>query len=182
MSVAKESITPMSSIQSLQLHDNSSSTDATQFRQVLGALQYLPLTWPNISYTINKLAQFMHFPTKTHWSTTKQILRYLKATIHHGLFLKRHQKLCVTAFTDVDWEDNRDNRTSTSTYIVHTLSISVVMQFPWCSKKQKIVAHSTTEAEYLASCAAEVVWLKNLLTKLHVNCLSAPQIFGDNCK
>ena len=63
---AKECPTPMSSSQTLQLHEDSISTYTTQFRQVISALQYLSLTRPDISYAINKLAQFMHSPSKTH--------------------------------------------------------------------------------------------------------------------
>ncbi|PON51233.1 hypothetical protein PanWU01x14_217940, partial [Parasponia andersonii] len=129
-------------------------------------------------YAVNKLSQFMHSPTETHWSAAKWILRYLKYTIHHGLFLRCSQQLCVTAFTDADWAGNRDDRSSTSAYIVYLSGNAI----SWCSKKQKSIVRSSTEAECraLASCAAEILWVKNLLGELQVPCLSTPQIFCDN--
>lgn len=99
---AKECTTRISSTQSLHFHDGSPPTDANKFRLVIGALQYLSLTCPGISYATNKLAQFMHSPIATPWSATKRLLRYLKNTICHGLFLKRHQELNVSTFTDAD--------------------------------------------------------------------------------
>ena len=120
----------------------------------------------------------MHSPTETHWSATKRLLCYLQYTIHHGLFLKRHQKLYLTAFTDADWAGNSDNARLT----LITLSILVGNVIAWCSKKQKTVAQSSTKAEYraLTSCAAEVLWINNLLIELHTRCLFPPQIFCDN--
>ena len=138
----------------------------------------ISLTRPEISYVVNKLAQFMHSLSEIHWSTTKRVLRYLKSIIYHGLFLKSKQHLHVTAFTNADYAENRDDRTSTSSYIIY-LGGNVIS---WCSKKQKSVAHSSTEAEYqaFASCAAEVLWIKNLLSELHVPCSIFPQLFCDN--
>lgn len=103
---------------------------------------------------------------------------HLKEMMHQGQFLKRNQHLHVTAFTDANWASNRDDCTSTSPYIVYLGGNAI----SWCSKKQKTVAHSSTKVEYrpLASCAAEVLWVKNLLQKLHVVCPSAPNIFCDN--
>ena len=77
--------------------------------------------------------------------------------MHHGLFLKRDQQLHLTTFTDAYWVGNHDDRTSTSAYIVYLGGNAI----SWCSKKQKTVAHSSTEAKYraFASCAAEILWL-----------------------
>ena len=62
----KESSTPMSSPVHLTLNDGSPPANATQFRSLIGGLQYLQLTRPDIAFAINKLAQFMHAPTQTH--------------------------------------------------------------------------------------------------------------------
>lgn len=66
MDGAKEVLTPMSTTESLALDDGSSPTNATEYRQIIGSLQYLSLTQLDISFTVNKLAQFMHYPTATH--------------------------------------------------------------------------------------------------------------------
>ena len=49
-------------------------TDATEYWSVIGALQYLTLTRPDISLTVNKLFQFMHRPTTGHWAAVKRLL------------------------------------------------------------------------------------------------------------
>ena len=107
----------------------------------------------------------MHHPID--WIAAKQPLCYLKHTIHQGLFLKHHQHLNLTTFSNVDWAGKLDNRTSATAYIVYLGGSAI----SWCSRKQKSVARSSTEAEYraLASCAAEVIWLHNLLKKLDIS-------------
>ena len=160
---SKACVPPLSTFQHLCLNDGFSPTDAYKFCQVINALQYFALTRPNISSAVNKLAQFMHCPSENHWSSINSVLRYLKSTIHHGLFIKQHQTLNLIAFTDADCTSNRDDRTSTS-------------------KKQKFVAHSSTTTEYqaLASYVAEVLWVNNMLVELHVSCSYSPQIFCNN--
>ena len=95
--------------------------------------------------------------------------------MYHGLFLKRDQQFHLTAFTDVDWAGNRNDCTLTSAYIVYLGGNAI----SWCSKKQKMIARSSIKAEYraLASCAAEVLWLQNLLHELHINHVTTPTIF-----
>lgn len=51
--------------------------DVTLYRSIVGALQYATITRPKISYTVNRVCQFMHSPTDTHWKAVKRILRYL---------------------------------------------------------------------------------------------------------
>ncbi|RVW87804.1 Retrovirus-related Pol polyprotein from transposon RE1 [Vitis vinifera] len=97
----KNSSTPMSSTSHLTLNDGSPPTNATQFRSLVGGLQYLQLTRPAIAFVVNKLAQFMHAPTQTHWTAAKRLLHYLKHTIHFGLTFQRPQPLHLQAYSDV---------------------------------------------------------------------------------
>jgi hypothetical protein len=53
--------------------------DPTEYRHIVGALQYVTLTQPNIAYLVNQLCQHMHNPTSVHFIATKRVLRYLKA-------------------------------------------------------------------------------------------------------
>ena len=85
MSGAKDVSTPLSTTQSLQLIDGTAAVDSSEFRRIIGRLQYLSLTRPDISFAVNKLSQFMHKPTTNHWTATKRLLRYLKQTIFHGI-------------------------------------------------------------------------------------------------
>ena len=85
MSGAKDVSTPLSTTQSLQLIDGTVVVDSSEFRRILGSLQYLSLTRPDISFAVNKLSQFMHKPTSNHWTAIKRLLLYLKQTIFHGI-------------------------------------------------------------------------------------------------
>jgi histone deacetylase 1/2 len=59
--------------------------DSTEYRSIVGALQYWTLTRPDISFVVNKVCQFLHKPTTVHWSAVKRILRYLQYTLGIGL-------------------------------------------------------------------------------------------------
>ena len=58
--------------------------DPTRFRQIVGALQYLTFTCPDICFAVNRVCQFMHAPTDSHWAVVKRILCYLKGTTSYG--------------------------------------------------------------------------------------------------
>ena len=177
---AKDVSNPLSTTTSLKLVDGTSSTNSTLFRSVIGALQYLSLTRSDISFSVNKLSQFMHKPTVTHWTAAKRLLRYLKHTIFHVLHIRKKKKSSFELIThsDVDWASNYDDWTSTSAYI----SFLGVNPISWSSKKQSAVAHSSTEAEYraLANAASETSWLLSLFKELGLPLSGQPKLLYDN--
>ena len=113
---SKDVSTPMSSTEPLCLQDGSPLADATEYGRIVGAMQYLSLTWPDISFAVNKLSQFMH-----HWSAVKRVLRYLKGTCTHGILIRKSVSLNLHAFADVNWVGDVNDRTSTSSYLVFLL-------------------------------------------------------------
>ena len=120
--------------------------DATEYRSIIGALQYCTITRPDIAVAVNKLCQFMHAPTDVHLQAVKQVLRYLKGTGHHDLLLHRSPVHSLYCYTDADWASCPDNRRNTSAYCIflgHNL-------ISWSSSKQKVVSRSSTESEYRA--------------------------------
>ncbi|VVA25187.1 Hypothetical predicted protein, partial [Prunus dulcis] len=104
--------TPCISGQKLSLHGGEPLVDPSEYRQVVGALQYLTITRPDLSYAVNQVCQFMHSPTTLHWQAVKRILRYLKATYDHGLRYKPG-KLELNAYSDADYAGDPDTRHST---------------------------------------------------------------------
>ncbi|GJT46879.1 retrovirus-related pol polyprotein from transposon RE2 [Tanacetum coccineum] len=113
-------------------------------------------------------------------STTalKRVLRYLKGTIHHRLFLNRKLAITLTAFSDSNWDGIKDNGHSTTAYILY-LGSNIIS---WRSARQKSVSRSSTEAEYkaLANASAEMMWVQNLLHELGISLHETPTLFCDN--
>ena len=75
MQDAKIVLTPIPTSSTLKLTLGSSLSDPTEYRKVVGSLQYLLITRPDIAFAINKLSQYMHCPTTDHWSFVKRLLR-----------------------------------------------------------------------------------------------------------
>ncbi|XP_019191054.1 PREDICTED: uncharacterized protein LOC109185568 [Ipomoea nil] len=126
----------------------------TQYRRLVGALQYLTITRPDLSFSVNRLCQFMHSPTSDHWGLLKRVLRYVKGTISYGLRLFASASTTIHGFSDSDWAGCPIDRKSTSGYAVF-LGDNLIS---WLSRKQRTVARSLTEAEYkaLADVSTEV--------------------------
>ena len=78
-------------------------SDPTMFRSLAGALQYLTITRPDLSFSVNSICQFMHAPTEDHFRALKRILRYVKGTIDHGLQLHKVLTHNLIAYSDADW-------------------------------------------------------------------------------
>lgn len=164
--------TPMVSTSKLSKIGSNVVSDPTQFRSVVGALQYATLTRPEISFAVNKVCQFLSNPLEEHWKAVKRILRYLSGTLHHGLLIQPaspHQPLSLLGFCDADWASDPDDRRSTSGACVF-LGPNLVS---WWSKKQQLVARSSAEAEYrsMAQLASEMLWVQSLLQELHCRLL-----------
>jgi histone deacetylase 1/2 len=172
--------TPMQSSCKLSKDGSPALSDPFMYRSVVGALQYATLTRPEISYVVNKVCQFMSCPLEAHWVAVKRILRYLKGTLHHGLCLSPaipSTAPSLKMFCDADWASDPDDRRSTSGAALY-FGPNLIS---WWSRKQLVVARSSTEAEYksLAHATAELLWVQTLLTELLVS-FTSPVIYCDN--
>ncbi|KAG6494785.1 hypothetical protein ZIOFF_042546 [Zingiber officinale] len=150
-----------------QLHKDLEGTpiDATEYRHLIGCLRYLLHTRPNLSYSVGMASRYMERPTIMHHKVVKQILRYLKGTIHFGLvYIKGPQEFCIFGYSDSDLAGDLDGRKSTSGMAFY-LNESLVS---WNSQKQKTVALSSCEAEFMAAttAACHALWLKSLASEL----------------
>ncbi|RVX04050.1 Retrovirus-related Pol polyprotein from transposon TNT 1-94 [Vitis vinifera] len=168
----KPAKTPGAVGKNLSKFDGDPMDEVTQYRSVVGALQYLTITRPDIAFAVNKACQFMQQPTSAHWLSVKRILRYLKGTMQDGLLLSPSTNLTIEGFSDADWGAQPDDRRSSSGYLVY-LGGNLVS---WSSTKQKVVSRSSAESEYrgLALATAEIIWMQALLQELCVPILRFP--------
>lgn len=84
----------------------------------------------------------------------------------------------LIAFTDADWGCGLDDKKSIGGFCVYFAGNLI----PWSSKRQTIVARSSTESEYhlLSNTAAELVWLTSLLKEMKIENIITPIIWCDN--
>ncbi|XP_026417101.1 uncharacterized protein LOC113312572 [Papaver somniferum] len=158
--------TPLAANVKIQKLGSEKFTDPTLYRSVVGALQYLHITRPDISVAVNKACQYMHEPYIEHWELVKIILRYLKHSIDYGLFFTPGGDYTLNAYSDADWAGSLDDRRSTSGYCIYFGGNLV----SWNARKQKTVSKSSTEAEYrgVAIATSEIIWIQSLLVELGV--------------
>lgn len=125
-----------------------------------------------ISYSVNKVCQYMHNPLESYWVVVKHILRYLVGTLDHGLYLQRPSNLNLIGFCDSDLATDRDDKRSTSGFCMF-LGLNLVS---WQSKKQQIITRSTVEVKYMivANLAAEMTWLRSSLSKFQITLQFTP--------
>ncbi|GJQ92154.1 retrovirus-related pol polyprotein from transposon TNT 1-94 [Tanacetum coccineum] len=99
---------PMVTSSSLSLDDSTTFSNPVKYQQVVGSLQYVTLSRPDIAFAINKVCQYMHAPSENHWSVVKRILIYLHGTVEHGMLIRRSSGSILQAFTNVLWKGNPD--------------------------------------------------------------------------
>ncbi|XP_031280342.1 uncharacterized protein LOC116138823 [Pistacia vera] len=118
--------TPMASKSCAIASDNNLFSDPTFYRSIVGALQYLTFTRPDLSYSVNFACQFMHAPTIGHY----QILT--------------SNTLDLYAFSDADWAGCPITRRSTTSFYTFLGGNCL----SWSAKKQSTIYRSSAEAEY----------------------------------
>ncbi len=152
--------------------------EATVYRLLVGSLMYLVNTRPDLCYAVNEMSQAMVQPTKMFWKASKHILKYLKVTSQYGLWYRWTQGVKLQGFTDADWVGSPSDRKSTSGGIFNLGSATV----SWYSRKQRSLALSSTEAEYMAAsqAACEVIWMRKILVGLFDQRMDPTVIYCDN--
>lgn len=116
MAECHSTATPVDTRAKLSATDGAPFEDASQYRGLAGALQYLALTRPDIAYVVQQVCLFMHDPRELHLALIKRILRYVKGTLSTGLHIGIGPVDRLTAYSDANWAGCPDSRRSTSGY------------------------------------------------------------------
>lgn len=131
------------------------------YMEAVGTLLYISrISRPDISFAVNAVSRFNNNPGQAHWKAVKRIFRYLKGTINYKITFTNGQEHNITGYSDADWANNMEDSKSITGCVVKMCGGPIL----WTSKRQRTVALSTVEAEYiaLASTCQEVVWLREL--------------------
>lgn len=158
--------------------EKKSKIRALPYRELMGALNYLAMaTRPDIAHAVSYFSQFQNNYDETHWRAAKRVLRYLRGTLDFGLTYSRDSNP-IKGFADADWGGCIVDRKSYSGYAFCLGGAAI----SWSSTKQKTVALSSTEAEYvsLSEASKEAMFLQGFLRELHFGELSEICIAGDN--
>jgi histone deacetylase 1/2 len=93
--------------------------DSTQYRSVVGALQYLTLTRPDLCFSVNKVCEYLHAPSTAHWTAVKRILRYINGTTQISITFQPSYSTLLSAYSDADWAGDIDDRRSTGGFAIY---------------------------------------------------------------
>jgi hypothetical protein len=115
----------------LSCDDGLKEVNGIVYKQMVGSLNYLTTTKPDISFSVSVLSQFMEKPHESHWNATKEVLRYLKGTLDYGIKYIDASDVELIGYSDSDWVGNLDDRRSTTGYVFNIGSRVV----SWSSKK-----------------------------------------------
>jgi hypothetical protein len=158
--------------------EKSGCDEAYPYQALIGSLMYLAVNCrPDIAHAVSYLSQFNCCYGSTHWKAVKRVLRYLKGTIDLAIEYKKTGSLDVEAYVDADWANDKEDRRSYTGFIFKLAGGPI----SWESRKQRTVALSSTEAEYMALSdgAKEAMFLKNILLELFGK-KDAIVIYNDN--
>jgi hypothetical protein len=160
------------------------------YRSLLGMLNYLCGTRPDILYAVHQCSRFCNEPKLSHEKAAKRVIRYLKQTPKEGLILRPDSSRGIQCFVDADFASEWNSAECEEPSSVYSRTGFVIMYagcpIVWVSKLQTEVALSTTEAKYIALSQAmrELIPLLGIIEELtpHLNLdKDQPLVFWKAC-
>ncbi|GJR48086.1 hypothetical protein Tco_1316189 [Tanacetum coccineum] len=131
--------TPMVEKSKLDEDKEGKAVDPSHYRGMIGTLLYLTASRPDLQFAICMCARYQARPTEKHLNAVKRIFRYLKGTVHRGLWYPKDSSIALTAFADADHAGCQDTRRSTS----GSMQLLGDRLVSWSSKRQKSAAISS---------------------------------------
>lgn len=176
--LSKKTSTPLPLNTKLSATEGTLFSDPELYCSLVGKLNFLTNTRPDLAYVVQSLSQFMQSPRQSHVEALMHTLRYVAHTIEQGILLKADAHIKLQAFTDSDWATCPDSRKSVTGYLMMLGNCPIT----WKSKKQTTISKSSSEAEYrgMASAASEITWLIRLLADIGVTDLLPVTLHCDN--
>lgn len=159
--------------------DEANNVANVPYRESIGSLMYLAVaTRPDLSFALSVASQYLENPMQYHWTAVKRIMKYLRGSINKGIIFDCNLNNNLNCYSDADYAGDLDTRRSTSGFVIMSAGGAV----SWCSQRQKTVALSTTEAEYIAATQTvkEIIWLNLLLVELTKSSPKTPNLYVDN--
>ncbi|XP_019161438.1 PREDICTED: uncharacterized protein LOC109158074 [Ipomoea nil] len=152
--------------------------DPERYRRLVGKLNYLTVTRPDIAYSVSIVSQFMASPTIDHWKAVEQILNYLKGAPGRGIVYQNHGHMNIECFADADYAGSKENRRSTTGFCVFFGGNLI----SWKSKKQNVVSRSSAESEYraMAQATCEILWIYHILDEIGLKASIPAKLWCDN--
>lgn len=173
---------PMDPNTKLVFDPKSDFTGKIGYQELIGALLYLAgATRPDIAFAVNFLSRFNKQHSENHEVAIKRVLRYLRGTSNMKLRYTKSGDMEMTkmhAYSDADWGSDINERRSCSGLVVIMSNGAI----SWASKRQPIVALSSTEAEYIAlsNATKEILWLIQLASEIEANIELPITVYCDN--
>ncbi|MBW0465060.1 hypothetical protein O181_004775 [Austropuccinia psidii MF-1] len=134
------------------------------FRRAVGLLQYLvQCTRPNLSFATSFISQFLESPCEPHYQALIHTLKYISGMKHFSLKLGQnhlnHLKSEIVGFTDSDWGGGTEKKSFSGSLIYFHGALG------WRAYKKKVVALSSTEAEYnaMTESTQDLAWMKQIV-------------------
>jgi hypothetical protein len=163
----------------VQYEEQASASEIKAYQQVIGSLLYVQIgTRPDISFTVSHLVQYASNPSPQHMRLAKYVLAYLNGTADLRLRYDGARGEGLHGYSDSSLGDQADDYHSTSGYVFLLANAAI----SWCSRKQKTVTQSTTQAEYmaLAEAANQARWYRSFLMELGYEVSDPIPLHGNN--
>ena len=191
MSNSKPTWTPLSTSSKLTVNDPENDATVNEmeiggkkvtYSSVVGSLMYAMMgTRPDIAYAVGVLGRFSANPKRQHWTAAKRVLRYLNTTSSMELRFDGNDvgmDMSFHGYSDADWSGDPDTSKSTSGYVFLTVRGAI----GWASKRQTMVALSSTESEYIGLCYAgqHLAWLRTFFEDIGHAQKGASDLLCDN--